>query len=49
MAGGESVIAEHEAIMEGLWRHDKKAATLAMHEHVKNQAVAVKAVIQRQN
>ena len=43
------LIAEHEAIMEGLWRHDKKAATLAMHEHVKNQAVAVKAVIQRQN
>jgi DNA-binding GntR family transcriptional regulator len=43
-----TLIKEHEAIVNGLKTHDKDAATLAMHEHVENQAVAVKAVIQRQ-
>lgn len=42
------LIAEHEAIVEGLKNHDKTAAMLAMQEHVKNQAVAVKDVIQKQ-
>ncbi len=42
------LIAEHDAITEGLKNHDKQAAISAMHEHVANQAVAVKAVIQRQ-
>ncbi|MCI7108177.1 MAG: GntR family transcriptional regulator [Lachnospiraceae bacterium] len=42
------LIAEHQAIVEGLKNRDKHAATLAMEEHVKNQAVAVKDVIQRQ-
>jgi DNA-binding GntR family transcriptional regulator len=43
-----TLIAEHEAIVEGLKNRDKTAATLAMHAHVENQAAAVKAVIQRQ-
>jgi DNA-binding GntR family transcriptional regulator len=43
-----TLIKEHEAIVNGLKTRDKDAATLAMHEHVENQAVAVKAVIQRQ-
>ncbi len=40
---------EHNAIAEGLKNRDKEAATLAMHKHVKNQAVAVKSVIQCQD
>ena len=43
-----TLIAEHEAIVEGLRRHDKQAATLAMQEHVRNQATAVKNLIQKQ-
>lgn len=43
------MIAEHNAIAEGLKNRDKEAATLAMHKHVKNQAVAVKSVIQCQD
>ena len=43
------LIAEHNAIAEGLKNRDKEAATLAMHKHVKNQAVAVKSVIQCQD
>lgn len=43
------LIAEHNAIAEGLKNRDKEAATLAMHKHVKNQAVAVKSVIQFQD
>lgn len=43
-----TLIAEHEAIVEGLRRHDKQAATLAMQEHVRNQATAVKNLIQEQ-
>ena len=39
----------HNAIAEGLKNRDKEAATLAMHKHVKNQAVAVKSVIQCQD
>jgi DNA-binding GntR family transcriptional regulator len=44
-----TLIAEHEAIVEGLKNHDKIAATAAMHEHVENQAAAVKDVIQKQD
>jgi DNA-binding GntR family transcriptional regulator len=44
-----TLIEEHEAIVEGLRNRDKDAATRAMHEHVANQAAAVKDVIQRQN
>lgn len=42
------LIAEHEAIVVGLRQHDKKAVTLAMQEHVRNQATAVKDLIQKQ-
>lgn len=43
------LIREHEKIWEGLMARDKERATHAMHEHVENQAVAVKAVIQNQD
>ena len=43
-----TLIAEHKAIVEGLRLHDKQAVTLAMQEHVRNQAVAVKDLIQKQ-
>jgi DNA-binding GntR family transcriptional regulator len=43
-----TLIAEHEAIVEGIKNRDQIAATSAMHAHVENQAAAVKAVIQRQ-
>ena len=43
------LIAEHNAIAEGLKKRDKDAAVSAMHEHVKNQALAVKSVIQCQD
>lgn len=42
------LIAEHEAIVEGLRLHDRKAVTMAMQEHVRNQAAAVKDMIQKQ-
>lgn len=42
------LIAEHEAIVEALKNRDKMVAVLAMHEHVANQAAAVKSVIQGQ-
>ncbi len=42
------LIREHETILEGLEARDCEKATKAMHEHVENQAVAVKAVIERQ-
>lgn len=42
------LIREHEAILKSLEERDVKKATKAMHEHVANQAVAVKAVIQQQ-
>lgn len=43
-----TLIAEHEAIVEGVKNRDAASATRAMHAHVENQALAVKAVIQRQ-
>lgn len=42
------LMKEHESIVEGLRSHDKQAVTLAMQEHVRNQAVAVKNLIQKQ-
>lgn len=42
------LIAEHEAIVEGVKNRDAASATQAMHAHVENQALAVKAVIQQQ-
>lgn len=42
------LIHEHENIVAGLKAKDVKMATRAMHEHVENQAVAVKAVIEHQ-
>lgn len=42
------LIAEHEAIVEGVKNHDAKKASGAMHEHVANQAAAVKEIIQGQ-
>lgn len=43
------LIREHENIVEGLKAKDVVMATHAMHEHVENQAVAVKAVIESQD
>ena len=43
------LIREHENIVEGLKAKDVRMATHAMHEHVENQAVAVKAVIESQD
>lgn len=42
------LIAEHEAIVDGVKNHDAKKARDAMREHVANQAVAVKEIIQKQ-
>ena len=39
---------EHKDIVEGLVRKNKTQVTETMHQHVKNQAVAVKAMIQEQ-
>lgn len=44
-----ALIQEHEAIVSALEARDKVKVTEAMHEHVTNQAVAVKAVIQEQS
>ena len=44
-----ALIQEHEAIVSALEARDKTKVTEAMHEHVTNQAVAVKAVIQEQS
>ena len=44
-----ALIQEHEAIVSALEARDKAKVTEAMHEHVTNQAVAVKAVIQEQS
>lgn len=41
--------AEHNAIVDALEARDKVKVTEAMHEHVVNQAVSVKAVIQEQD
>ena len=42
-------MAEHNAIVAALEARDKVKVTEAMHEHVANQAVSVKAVIQEQD
>ena len=39
---------QHKDIVEGLVRKNKTQVTETMHQHVKNQAVAVKAMIQEQ-
>lgn len=44
-----ALISEHEKILESLENHDSKRAMEIMHEHVTNQAVAVKEIIERQN
>ena len=43
------LIKEHEAIVEALEQRDKEKVTFAMHEHVANQAVAMKSVIEHQD
>jgi DNA-binding GntR family transcriptional regulator len=43
------LIQEHETITESLKARDINRATRAMHEHVANQAVAVKGIIQKQD
>ncbi len=43
-----SLIKEHEQIYEGLKKHDISQAVSVMHQHVENQAVAVKEIIERQ-
>ena len=43
-----TLMKEHKAIEEGLVRKNKMQVTETMHQHVKNQAVAVKAMIQEQ-
>lgn len=42
------LIAEHEAIVDGVKNHDAQKARGAMHEHVENQVKAVKEVIKKQ-
>lgn len=42
------LIAEHEAIVDGVKNHDAKKDRGAMHEHVENQVKAVKEVIKKQ-
>ena len=43
-----TLMKEHRDIVEGLVRKNKTQVTETMHQHVKNQAVAVKAMIQEQ-
>ena len=43
-----TLMKEHKDIVEGLVRKNKMQVTETMHQHVKNQAVAVKAMIQGQ-
>ena len=42
------LIKEHDDIYQSLVRHDREEATVAIREHVKNQAIAVKDVIIKQ-
>lgn len=42
------LIKEHSEIVEGLTKKDKALVTAAMHDHVKNQANAVKEIIREQ-
>lgn len=44
-----ALMAEHNTIVAALEARDKVKVTEAMHEHVANQAVSVKAVIQEQD
>ena len=44
-----TLVKEHDAIVSALEVRDKKLVTSEMHTHVVNQAVAVKAVIQKQD
>ncbi len=44
-----ALIAEHNDIVSALEARDKERVTEAMHKHVANQAVSVKAVIQEQD
>ena len=44
-----TLMKEHKDIVEGLVRKNKMQVTATMHQHVKNQAVAVKAMIQSRN
>ena len=43
-----TLMKEHKDIVEGLVRKNKMQVTETMHQHVKNQAVAVKAMIREQ-
>ena len=43
-----TLMKEHKDIVEGLVRKNKMQVSETMHQHVKNQAVAVKAMIQEQ-
>lgn len=43
-----TLMKEHKDIVEGLVRKNKTQVTETMHQHVKNQAVAVKAMIKEQ-
>ena len=43
-----TLMKEHKDIVEGLVRKNKTQVTETMHQHVKNQAVAVKAMIREQ-
>ena len=43
-----TLMKEHKDIVEGLVRKNKTQVTETKHQHVKNQAVAVKAMIQEQ-
>lgn len=43
------LIKEHSEIVEGLSKKNKEKLTAAMHEHVKNQANAVKEIIREQD
>lgn len=42
------LVKEHCEIVEGLSNKDKEKLTAAMHKHVENQAMAVKAIIREQ-
>ena len=43
-----TLMKEHKKIVDGLTKKNKEQVTEAMHQHVRNQAVAVKAMIREQ-
>lgn len=43
-----TLVKEHSEIVDGLTKKDKKKVTEAMHDHVRNQATAVKEIIREQ-